>query len=91
MIPLNEPTKIRAPRSQPMEYRDKIWIVVSTKGNTTLHWAAATSSEDAVTAVELLLGPGWTVALTERHITPEQVAALRLCDNEIRELQLLHD
>ncbi len=74
-----------------MEYRDEIYIVVSTKDDTTLHWVAATSSEDAVTAVELLLGPGWTVALTERHITPEQVAALKLRDNEIRELKLLHD
>jgi hypothetical protein len=74
-----------------MEYRDEICIVVSTKNDTTLHWAAATSGEDAVTAVELLLGPGWTVALTERHITPEQVAALKLRDNEIRELKLRHD
>ena len=74
-----------------MEYRDEIYIVVSTKDDTTLHWTAATSREDAVTAVELLLGPGWTVALTDRHITPEQVAALKLRDNEIRELQLLDD
>ena len=75
-----------------MEDRDEmICIVVSTKHDTTIHWAAATSSEDAVTAVELLLGPGWTVAVTERHITPEQAAALKLRNNEICELELLHD
>lgn len=74
-----------------MEYRNEIFVVISTRGDTTLHWAAATRSEDAVTAVELLLGPGWTVVLTERHITPEQAAALNLRDNEVRELKLFHD
>jgi hypothetical protein len=74
-----------------MECRNEIFVVISTRDDTTLHWAAATRSEDAVTAVELLLGPGWTVALTERHITPKQAAALKLHDNEVRQLELLHD
>ena len=57
-----EPAEVYAVKSRPMEYRNEIFVVISTRGDTTLHWAAATRSEDAVTAVELLLGPGWTVA-----------------------------
>jgi len=69
-----------------MECRNEIYVVAATKDNTTLYWATATQREDAVTAVELLLGPGWAVALTERRITPAQGAVLRLRDNDIREL-----
>ncbi len=69
-----------------MECRNEIYVVAATKDDTTVYWATATRREDAVTAVELLLGPGWTVALTERRITPAQGAVLKLRDNDIREL-----
>ena len=42
-----------------MECRNEIYVVAATKDDTTVYWATATRREDAVTAVELLLGPGW--------------------------------
>ncbi len=70
-----------------MQRHDEIWVVAATKNDTVIYWATTTRREDAVSAVELLLGPGWAVALTERRITPAQAAALKLRDNYVCELQ----
>lgn len=69
-----------------MQCRDEIYVVAATKNDATIYWATATRREDAVTAIQLLLGPGWTVAFTERRITPAQVAALKLKNNDVCEL-----
>jgi hypothetical protein len=64
-----------------------VHIVVATKDYQTEYWAAATRREEAVSAVQQKLAPGWTVRLTERTITPEQIGALKLLPNSVRKLK----
>jgi hypothetical protein len=64
-----------------------IYVVAATKDGKTDYWVAATRREDAVIAVELLLGPGWTVALTDRRVSPQQIDALKLRPNGVCQLK----
>ncbi len=66
-----------------------VYIVATTKGHQTEYWAAATPREEAVAAVQQLLTPGWTAALTERRITPKQVAVLHMRPNDVRKLKYI--
>ena len=62
-------------------------IVVAAKRGKVEYWAAATAREAAVAAVEQFLAPGWKATLTGRHLTPEQVAELKLRPNGVRKLK----
>jgi hypothetical protein len=64
-----------------------VQIVAATKGDKTVYRAAAVPREGAVEAVRQMLAPGWTATLTGLHITPAQVAALKLRPNGVRELK----
>jgi len=64
-----------------------VQIVAATKGGKTVYWAAAVPREKAVEAVREVLAPGWAATLTDLHITPVQVAALKLRPNGVRELK----
>lgn len=64
-----------------------IYIVAATKENQTDYWVAATRREEAVAAVQQELAPGWTVTLTERRISPEQVMVLKLHPGGVRKLR----
>ncbi len=62
-------------------------IVVAAKRGKVEYWAAATAREAAVAAVEQFLAPRWKATLTSRHLTPEQVAELKLRPNGVRKLK----
>ena len=64
-----------------------VYIVAATKDSRIDYWAVATRREDAVGAVQRLLAPEWKVTLTERRITPKQVAVLHLSPNGVRKLR----
>ena len=53
------------------------------------YWAAATLREAAESTVQQLLPPGWTSALTDRHLTTQQVAALNLRPGGVRKLKYI--
>lgn len=64
-----------------------VYIVAATKDSQIDYWVAATRREDAVAAVRRLLAPEWKVTLTDRRITPKQVAVLHLPPNGVRRLR----
>ena len=64
-----------------------VYIVAATRDSQTDYWVAATQREKAVAAVQQLLTPGWTATLTDRRISPAQVAVLRLRPNGVRKLR----
>ena len=66
---------------------DGIYVVATSKGNMTVYWAAATPQADAVSAAEQRLPPGWTAILTDRRLTPHEIASLRLRPGGVRQLQ----
>jgi hypothetical protein len=59
-------------------FADGVSVVVATGVGKIEYWAAATQREAAVSTVQQLLAPGWTAVLTDRRLTPKQVAALKL-------------
>lgn len=63
-----------------------VQIVVTTKDGETVYWAVAVPRERAAEAVKQFLAPGWSVALTNHHLPPSRVAALKLRPNGLREL-----
>ena len=64
-----------------------VQIVAAAKDSQTEYWVAATRREEAVAAVQQLLVPGWTATLTNRRISPAQVAVLHLRPNGVRKLR----
>ena len=68
-------------------YVGAVYVVAATRGDVTIYWAAATERQDAVIAVDLLLGPGWTTILTDKRLSSAQIEALHLSPNTVRELQ----
>lgn len=67
-------------------YAASVSVVAATKGGRTEFWAAATSRDAAVAAVQEQLPPGWIPSLTNRYLTPDQVAELNLRPNGVRKL-----
>jgi hypothetical protein len=64
-----------------------IYVIAATKGSEVEYWAAAAPRDQALDAVQLMLAPGWTAsAVTERNVTPDQVAALNLHPGDVRKL-----
>jgi hypothetical protein len=49
-------------------------------------WVAAAKPEQAVTLVLCAVPLGWTAAITDERLTPEQAAILNLKPGEVREL-----
>jgi hypothetical protein len=70
-------------------YAGGVYIVVATKNGATEYWAAATHRAKAVSAVKEMLPPGWDGTVTERRLTPDQVAELKLRANGVRKLKSL--
>jgi hypothetical protein len=68
------------------EYTGAVYVVAASKEGKTEHWVAATSPKEAVLAVQLILGPTWKVALTNRLLTPSQRAELNLRLDDVRRL-----
>jgi hypothetical protein len=64
-----------------------VHIVAAKKDSQTEYWVAAAQREEAVVAVQQLLAPGWTATLTDRRISPSQVAVLNLRPNGVRKLR----
>jgi hypothetical protein len=64
-----------------------VHVVIATDGENTHYWAAAVPRPEAAPAVQLLLGAGWTATLTDKHLTPDQVAALDLAAGDVREFK----
>jgi hypothetical protein len=64
-----------------------VYVVATSKGNMTVYWAAATKQADAVATVERSLPPGWTAVLTDRRLTPEEIASLTLRPGGVRQLK----
>jgi hypothetical protein len=63
-----------------------VYVVVATGHGETEYWAAATSREEAVAAVQGQLPPDWTVKLTVSRITVERAASLNLQPNGVKQL-----
>ena len=66
-----------------------VHVVAATRDGRTEYWAAATIRAEAVDAVRQQIAPGWTLALTERRLTPEKVAELKMRPNSVRLLGLM--
>jgi hypothetical protein len=69
------------------EPADGIHVVATSKGNMTIYWAAATEQADAVAIVQQRLPPGWTAVLTDRRLTPDEIASLTLRPGGVRQLK----
>ena len=68
------------------EYAGAVYIVAASKEAKTEYWVAVTPPNEAVLAVQLLLGPTWKVTLTNRRLTPTQRADLNLRLDDVRRL-----
>ena len=64
-----------------------VHIVAATKDSQTGYWVAATRQEVAVAAVRQVLAPGRTATVTDRRISPKQVAVLQLRPEGVRKLR----
>jgi len=64
-----------------------VFIIAAAKDGQTEYWAAATPREDAVAAVQERLPPGWKATLTVRRLPIEEVEALKLHPNGVRQLK----
>jgi hypothetical protein len=70
-------------------YAGGIYVVAATKDGKTEYWAAATPRAKAASAVKEMLPPGWACTVTDRHLTPDQVAELNLRANGVQKLKSL--
>jgi hypothetical protein len=61
-------------------------VVEARKGGQTEFWAAATHRDDALTAIASQTPPDWILVLTERCLTGEQAADLKMRHNSVRKL-----
>jgi len=68
------------------EYLGAVYVVAASKEAKTEYWVAATPPKEAALAVQLVLGPTWKVALTNRRLTPSQRAELNLRLDDVRRL-----
>ena len=66
---------------------DSICVVATSKGNMTVYWAAATEQTQAVAIVQRRLPPGWSAVLTDRQLTPDEIASLKLRPGGVRQLK----
>jgi hypothetical protein len=64
-----------------------IRVVAVANADEVEYWAVATPREAAASTVQQLLAPGWKVALTERRVLREQVAALNLRPGDVCKLK----
>jgi hypothetical protein len=64
-----------------------IRVVAAAKADDVEYWAVAAPRDSAVSTVQNLLAIGWKVALTERRITRDQVAALNLRPGDVCKLK----
>jgi hypothetical protein len=71
------------------EYAGGIYVVAATKDGEIEYWVAATPRAKAGSAVKEMLPPRWTVTVTDRRLTPNQVAELKLRANGVRKLKSL--
>ena len=65
-------------------YAGAIYVVAASKDGKTEYWVAATNPKEATVAVQLVLGPSWKVKLTNRRLTPTQLAELSLRPDDVR-------
>ena len=64
-----------------------IAVVAATKDGEIEYWAVTLPRENAEEAVmSRMVGPGWTVCLTDQHITPRRAAALSMQSDRVRPL-----
>jgi hypothetical protein len=64
-----------------------VHVVEATKDGVTEYWAAATHREDAIAAVRSQVVQDWSLVLTERRLTREQFAELKMRRNSVRKLE----
>lgn len=70
-------------------YADAVYAVAASKNGKTQYWVAATRPKQATAADQLLLGPTWSVKLSNHRLTPPQLAELNLRPDEVRRLSAL--
>jgi len=66
-----------------------VYVVAATKGGETRYWAAAVPQHRAVDEVQRQLAHGWRVILTDRRLTPEDIAELKIRSNSVQELNFI--
>jgi hypothetical protein len=64
-------------------------VVSASKDNLTQYWVMASPPQQAVVAVQLMLGREWTVALANPSLKPSYLKRLRLRPDEMRKLSVL--
>ena len=63
-----------------------IYVVQAKTDDVVEYWAAATLPENAIAAVEKILGPGWIVILTKRRLTGQRLSLLKMLPNTVGKL-----
>ena len=63
-----------------------IYVVAATKDGTTEYWAVATVRDEAVAAVLRELPSGWSAIVTDRRLSTQRIAALKMRPNSVRKL-----
>jgi len=64
-------------------------IVSASKANVTEYWVMASPPQQAVVAVQLMLGRDWTVALARPRLKPSCLERLKLQPDEMCKLSVL--
>jgi hypothetical protein len=63
------------------------YVIEATKDGQIDYWAAAAHRDDALTLVHSQTSPDWNLVLTERRLTHEQAAELKMMHNTVRKLE----
>jgi hypothetical protein len=71
-------------------YASAAYVVAATKGDKTEYWAAAVPRDETLIAVGATAGPEWTLALTDRLLSPAIIVALRMRPDSVRRLNRFH-
>jgi hypothetical protein len=66
-----------------------VYVVAVTNGSETRYWAAAVPQHRALDEVQRKLAAGWRALLTDRRLTPEQIAELKIGSNSVQELTFI--
>jgi hypothetical protein len=64
-------------------------IVSASKADLIQYWAMASPPQQAVFAVQLMLGREWTVAVANPRLKPSCLERLKLLPHEMREVSVL--
>ena len=68
------------------EYVGDVYVVAATKDGATEYWAAAVPQANALAEVGKS-APGWQLTLTNRRLSPDQIAELEMQPDRVQKLK----